>query len=424
MKSSFTRRAASGAVVALAAATLSLGAASSAHAVGAGHDIEGTVTGVGGAPVNGACVDAYDASNGNYLDESCTGVDGTYFFDALGVSQVKLEFYDNTSFNFSDDTQYLDRWFGGSRYKGNATPIGFTAAADKVVDFTMTPAAVIAGSVTAEDGHVFTDGFDFNVVNGDLDSANYRSAYGPDGMSFRIAAEPGSYRVAGYGWDNATLTTPYTSYVSKWWMNGDTPAEATPIAVAAGQTASGINIRLTDKLVARQAPSISGVAAVGRPLTASPGTWSRNLNTEYSYTWMRGATVVGTGAAYTPTVADFGQRLNVVVRALNYENAGQAASAQTDMVRYPADARGRARALAGHKVRFAVALVSAKQRPVRGKVVVLRGTKVVHKAVKLVKGKAVITVSSQPKGRQTFTVLYKGNSLLTKATKNFTVRVH
>src|SRR4051794_16027168 len=95
-KSAAGRRAATGTVLALAAATLSLGFGGPADAL-AGHDIEGTVTGVGGAPVNDACVDAYDASDGVFLDEACTGVDGTYFFDALGVSQVKLNFYDDSN---------------------------------------------------------------------------------------------------------------------------------------------------------------------------------------------------------------------------------------------------------------------------------------------------------------------------------------
>ena len=93
------------------------------------------------------------------------------------------------------------------------------------------------------------------------------------------------------------------------------------------------------------------------------------------------------------------------------------------MVRYPADTRGRAGAIGGHKVRFAVKIVSAKQSPVRGKVVVLRGTTVVRKAVRLVNGKAVIIVKGQAKGKKTFTVLYKGNKVVSKAMKSFTVRV-
>jgi hypothetical protein len=238
-----------------------------------------------------------------------------------------------------------------------------------------------------------------------------------------LVVEPGTYLIAGYGWDSPTLTTPEIAYVGKWWKDGDTPTEATPVTAVGGQTVSGIDLRLTNKLVARQAPQITGVAAVGRTLTAAPGTWSRNAGTEFSYTWMRGATVLGTGATYTPTAADFGQRLNVVVRALNGDNAGQAASAQTDPIRYPADAKGKAKAMSGRKVGFSVKIVSAKQSPVKGKVVVMRGSKVVHKAVKLVKGKAVIVLKGQPKGKQTYTVVYKGNALLAKASKDFTVRV-
>jgi hypothetical protein len=43
--------------------------------------------------------------------------------------------------------------------------------------------------------------------------------------------------------------------------------------------------------------------------------------------------------------------------------------------------------------------------------------------VKLVKGKVVIIVKGQPKGKQPFTVLYKGNKVLAKASKDFTIRV-
>jgi len=418
--SALRRRVATSAVVALSAATLSLGFAGSASAL-AGHDIEGTVTGVGGAPVDDACVEAFDASDGSFLDEVCTGVDGTYFFDGLGATanQVKLFFYDDSGFTYAGDTQYLSRWFGGSRFKPNASVVAYTPAGDKVVNFSMTPASIISGTLAAADGHALTGSYWFDVIDSDGNWANYDVAR--DGINYKIATDPGTYRIGGYGYDNPA-TGDDINYLEKWWVDSDTMAGATPVTVPAAGVA-GVNFRLTDKLTARQAPSISGFAAVGRALTASPGTWARNAGTEFSYTWKRGATAVGTGATYTPTLADLGQSLNVVVRAVNGTNAGEAASAQTDPVRYPADAKGKAKALTGHKVRFAVKIVSAKQSPVRGKVVVLRGTKVVHKAVKLVKGKVVIIVKGQPKGKQTFTVLYKGNKVLAKASKDFTVRV-
>src|SRR4051794_31899256 len=126
MKSVFTRsavgrRAAAGTVLALAAATLSFGLAGPASAIP--PDIEGTVVGVGNAPVSDVCVDVYDASNDHFLQEVCTGVDGTYAFGGLGVSSVKLYFYDDSSFSYTGDTQYLSRWNNNARFRPNATPI-------------------------------------------------------------------------------------------------------------------------------------------------------------------------------------------------------------------------------------------------------------------------------------------------------------
>ena len=415
------RRVAATAVAGLAASALSLGFAGSAQAL-AGHDLEGTVTGVGGTPValNQICVDAYDATDGSYLDESCTAADGTYSFDGLGATanQVKLFFYDNSSFSYTGDTQYLQGWLG-SRHMGNATVVNYTPAGDTVANLAMTPATIISGTLAAADGHPLTGSYWFDVVDSDGNWPSYDVAR--DGINYKIATYPGTYRIGGYGYDNPP-TGANVNYLEKWWVDSDTMWAATPVTVpSAGLT--GINFRLTDQLAARQAPSISGFAAVGRALTATPGTWARNAGTDFSYQWKRGTTVVGTGATYTPTTADLGQRLNVVVRAVNGTNAGEAASAQTDPVRYASDAKGKAKALGHHKVRFAVKIVSAKQSPAKGKVVVLRGSKVVHKAVKLVKGKAVVVVTGQPKGKQAFTVLYKGNKVLAKSTKDFTVRV-
>ena len=83
-----------------------------------------------------------------------------------------------------------------------------------------------------------------------------------------------------------------------------------------------------------------------------------------------------------------------------------------------------ARAKAGRKVALHVKLVSAHQKPVKGKVVIMRGTKVVHKAVKLVKGKVALVLTNQPKGLQTYTVHFKGNKKIAQVDKTLTVRVH
>ncbi len=418
-RSAFGRRVAAIAVLGLAVTSLSLGLAGPASALS--PDIEGTVTGVGGAPLNGVCVDAYDASNGDDLiSEECTGPDGHYAFSGLAVSQIKLFFYDDSGFAFTGDTQYLGRWFGGSKFEPAAAPVSISPSGDTVLNFTMTPAATISGSITATDGHALTGTFSTDVIDADFNHPGYVTAR--DGSNFKIALEPGTYRVGGYGYDNPPVGADI-DYVEKWWVNSDSPVGATPVTVSGSGSVGGIDLRLTDQLAARTAPSITGFAAVGQPLTADPGTWSRNAGTEFSYTWMRGTTVVGTGATYTPTVGDFGQRLNVVVRALNHSNAGQAASAQTDPVKWASNAKGKAKRAGAHKVRFKIKIKSAHQKRVKGKVVVLRGTKKVHKPVKLVRGKVVITVGGQPKGKQTYTVLFKGNKKVAKSSKTFTVKV-
>jgi hypothetical protein len=297
-------------------------------------------------------------------------------------------------------------------------------AAAMVVNASLPQYAAITGNVTVGNGHVATDDFGTWATNTDEDGAGYTELAGSpfvDGTNgnYRMIVDPSTpVRVAAWGDDTDT------DYLNQYWMNADTLASATPINVAPGQTVGGVNFRLTNALTARSAPSIAGYPTVGLPLTVSPGTWSRNAGTEFSYKWMRGATVVGTGASYVPTVADFGQKLAVVVTALNGENTGQSSTVTSDVVKYGATEKVKAKGKAGRKVALAIKLVSAKQSPVKGKVVVMRGTKVVHKAVKLVKGKAAIVLKNQPKGRQTYTVHYKGNSTLAQVDKTFTVRVH
>ena len=427
-RSAAGRRAAAGTVLALAAGTLSLGLVGPANA--ATIDLQGTLTG-GGAPLANAEVVAYD-STGNEVETDVTDVNGHYEFSTL-TDNVRVGFFpDEGTFDLTSATPYVWRYSGGTRGFANAATVPVTEdpATTPTYNMALTERyGSIAGTVAA-DGHVDSDAdfnLDVNAINSDDESTVVDGVL--VGSAYRLLVLPGTYRVSADGTLN-NPSGPDFYYLRQWWRNADTLAEATKVPVGSGQNVAGINIALTQTLQARKAPQILGIPAIGRPLTAVPGTWSRNESDEFTYTWMRGATIVGTGPNYVPTAADFGSRLTLVVKAawfawnIGSTSTGQASSAQTDVVRYPADAKGKAKALAGHKARFAIKIVSAKQSPVKGKVVVMRGTKVVHKAVKLHKGRAVIVVKHQPKGKQAYTVLYKGNSLLSKAVKTFTVRVH
>jgi very-short-patch-repair endonuclease/5-hydroxyisourate hydrolase-like protein (transthyretin family) len=57
-------------------------------------------------------------------------------------------------------------------------------------------------------------------------------------------------------------------------------------------------------------PTVNGTVQVGSLLTATPATWP-GLIASTRIEWLRGVTVVGTGATYTPTAADAGQALTV-----------------------------------------------------------------------------------------------------------------
>ncbi|HEX2896100.1 MAG TPA: carboxypeptidase regulatory-like domain-containing protein [Marmoricola sp.] len=430
------RRVVPGTVLAIAAATLSLGVAGPASAANT-IELQGTVTGAGGAPLAGATVSVYDVNNeSSSIASTTTAADGTYSFDSLTAGQVKVEFAPDNSgaspVTATSPLPYQDRWSGGSRYfKGaTATTITVDPATPASVNANLPQYASISGNIrVGADAHVPTS--DFGAISLDADNDPLGSfmslfALGFGSGEFTDAAT-GDYRfivdpagpVRIYGLASDTDK----AYLSQFWVDADTFSAATPVSVSPGQNVSGINFRLTDVLRNRKAPSIVGHPTVGLPLSATPGTWARNTATEFSYAWLRDGLQVGTGATYTPTAADFGKKLTLVVTAINGDFAGQSTTAASEVVRYASTVKGGAKALKGHKVRFGIKLVSAHQKPVKGKVIVLRGTKVVHKAVKLVKGRAVIVVKHQPKGTQTFTVHFKGNKKLSQIDKAFTVRV-
>ena len=89
------------------------------------------------------------------------------------------------------------------------------------------------------------------------------------------------------------------------------------------------------------APEISGTPTVGGQLVADPGTWSGSP-TSYSYQWQRRVSgdwdsITGaTASAYTPSTADSGDPLRVVVTATNAGGQSVANSSATAAVTNPA----------------------------------------------------------------------------------------
>ena len=91
------------------------------------------------------------------------------------------------------------------------------------------------------------------------------------------------------------------------------------------------------KPVNQTVPAITGTARVGQKLGASAGTWTGSPPIVFTYQWERCSpscsTIHGAGStAYTPTGADQGDRLAVIVTASNSAGSGQTVSAATGVV--------------------------------------------------------------------------------------------
>jgi hypothetical protein len=131
----------------------------------------------------------------------------------------------------------------------------------------------------------------------------------------------------------------------------DVPLTGTTVGTTYGGQKSGwrtvaantdVLLKPSDPAAGTVAPSVTGTAQVGGTLTTNAGTWTGTGPITYAYRWQR---CDGTGAAcqtlpgaegpsLTPTVADKGSRLRVVVFASNAVSAvSQATSAPSAVVK-------------------------------------------------------------------------------------------
>ncbi len=150
-----------------------------------------------------------------------------------------------------------------------------------------------------------------------------------------------SGNVAGFRYDSVAGSRQYNSntYTSGPTNPfGATTTDSEQASLYATYTSEGI--RPTRPPGNLSAPTISGIAQVGRTLTASPGEWS-GAPTSFGYQWLRcdgsGANCSpvesGNGPSYTDVAADLGATLRVQVVATNAAGpSSPASSAQTAVV--------------------------------------------------------------------------------------------
>jgi ribosomal protein L30E len=249
--------------------------------------ITGTVTSGTGAPLAGAYVFVYNASNVS-LGSATTNEAGVYAKGGLPTGN----YYARTS----NSIGYLDELYNNLPCVGgncspytSGTPIAVTVGATTSgIDFVLTAGGVIAGTVTdAVTGAplymVEVDVYDASNVQVTYSWTNSSGAYSTTGLT------PGTYYVK---------TSGSANYVGELYNNlpciggSCTPNAGTPVAVTAGSTTGGIDFGLAP------AGSITGTVTVegtGTPLAnitvyvynssnVSQGTVTTNVSGVYTKT--------------------------------------------------------------------------------------------------------------------------------------------
>ena len=283
--------------------------------------VTGTVTDGSGQPIEGIFVALRGLEDGNwsYFGDAETAADGTYSMDGLrpGTNyRVSFESQGDWAPEYWDDFATID----------DATTVALTNGQTlSGVDAELAPAAHITGTAAAPDGSPYDltavvawrwtgsqwEEFALEFAGDDVGPTHYDIG----------GLIPGTYRLEFDAFDSFSTPTGggITEVAHEFWNDQPSLELAQDVVVTnAGQVVSGYDAVLErgqydNEVQNLSLPAITGTPAVGKPLTASPGTWNLK-GTTFHYQWLAGTTPVGTDSAtYTPTAADVGKRVSVRV---------------------------------------------------------------------------------------------------------------
>ncbi len=206
-------------------------------ALGPGGAISGQVTGPGGQPDPGVCVEAYKSAGGQSLFPSTTtGLDGGYQLSGLGAGRYKVLFGDPSC--STGPAGVAEQWYDGANSEGAATTV--VVAAGHVhgnVDGALGPDGTIAGSVTGSANASLTGVCVSAVpVTRDLSPVYTTSRAGTYTLS---GLPPGRYRVEFQSGCGAK------GWTAQWWKQASSSKTATVLSVLPGSVINGINATMT-----------------------------------------------------------------------------------------------------------------------------------------------------------------------------------
>lgn len=205
-----------------------------------GGRISGTVTGLGGVPLAGVDVTAYQW---NGVDESWQAMSGGYTFDdgTYDMAGLRPGTY-RIGFLPSGDTGYAQEYWNNAPTVAMADPITVTDGGNASArDAALGPAAHITGTVTAA-GRVLLEGVEVtayaqNGTSGDWVSVT--QTYTLTDGTYDLGGLPsGTYRIQ--------FRDYFNGHLSEFWNDKPTILAADDITVTAGNSAVGRNATLVE----------------------------------------------------------------------------------------------------------------------------------------------------------------------------------
>jgi hypothetical protein len=139
----------------------------------------------------------------------------------------------------------------------------------------------------------------------------------------------GRYTIAALPSGSYTLEFRGSHYITQYYNNQPTLANATPLSVSAPDVTGGINAALVPLApVNTAAPVASGTPSVGQTLSCAPGSWTGSPAPTFTYSWLRDGVPVPDAVANTYVVqsADEGNGLTCKVTATNKSGSAAAVS--------------------------------------------------------------------------------------------------
>lgn len=387
-------------------------------AVPPGTRLTGTVRDPAGKPVRGIRVNVRTPaplfSGSTIVASEVTDRNGRYHVLPTGPlvdGSYKLHFHDDET--LPEPLRFGDRYSGDQPTWARAATVTVGATPGVVPFVTVTRNGGISGTLT---GTVPMTSGTVTVFNADGEQVATK-ATGAGGAYTISTLRPGSYYVR-------FASPDPVGFVRTWWPGAASILGATPVTVKSGAFRSGVDQVLSDQLTAFRRPAISGRPVVGATLTATPGAWSLTSGTEYSYEWLRGATVVGTAPTYRPVAADAGKALSVRVTARNLDKTGTTTSAPTATVKRVSTVTARSSyTRAAKRLTLTVRVAVPGLANPGGTVTVREGSRTVKAGVAVRNGVAVVTVLRPRAGAHTYALRYSGTTTVLADTGSIRVSV-